>query len=123
MKTIEFKGHSDDTFGYDVLGPGGKRIGGDDHDDCARMTVRTFLVQSKSTNTGVHVIGVYSKCPTGVWAIGLAPFDEDIEMPAWASRVEFRTEGYTPVLRLFAPDDAEVTLVQVDGKPPEKDAE
>jgi hypothetical protein len=121
MKVIEFKGHSDDTFGYDVLGPGGKRIDGDDHDDCANMKVRTFEVWSEETETGIFVIGVYSKCPEAVWAVGLAPLDEGVAIPDWAARPEFRTENYTPVLRLEAPDDAVVTLVCVDGKEPKED--
>lgn len=123
MKIIEFRGHSDDTFGYDLLDEVSphKRIGGDDHDDCANSTVRAYRVESASTGTAVIVTGVYGKCPGATWSVGLAPDDEDVAIPAWASLSRFRTDGYTTVLTLHVPDDTAVTLVCVDGKTPAKE--
>lgn len=123
MKIIEFRGHSDDTFGYDVIDAEGKIADRDDHDDCANGTVRAYQIESASTGTAVVVIGVYSKCPGATWAIGLAPDDEDIAIPDWATSPKFRTDGYTPVMSLVAPDDAIVQLVCVDGRPPAKEGE
>lgn len=131
MKVIEFRGYSDDTFGFDVfndltsklLSGLRVRIGGDDHDDCANGTVRAYRVESQSTGTAVIVIGVYAKCPGATWAIGLSPDDEDIAIPEWAACPHFRTDGYTPVMALTLPDDATVKLVRVDGKKPAEDSE
>jgi hypothetical protein len=123
MKIIEFRGHSDDTFGFDVLDPSGKNIGGDDHDDAANGTVRAYRIESPSTGTAVIVIGVYSKCPGATWAIGISPDDEDIAIPEWATSPAFKTDGYTPVMALKVPDDATVQLVGVDGKKPKKEAD
>lgn len=116
-KILEFRGHSDDTFGWDAT-RNDKRIDGDDHDDCADRTVRAFLVDSPSTGK-VYVTGAYSKVPSAVWMIGLAPFDEDVEIPAWARQPTFRTDGYSPVLTLHVPDDAVITLAAIDGDEPE----
>ena len=116
MKTIEFRGHSDDTFGWDEYDARKKRLRGDDHDDCANGTVRAYRVSSESSGTAVIVIGVYSKAPAAVWAIGLAPDEEDVAIPDWAERPRFYTDGYTPALSLTVPDDTEVKLVCVDGK-------
>ena len=121
MKIIEFRGYSDDTFGFDVLDAAGKRLDGDDHDDAANGKVRAYRIESLSTGTAVIVIGVYSKCPNATWAIGLSPDDEDIAIPEWATSPTFKTDGYTPVLTLKVADDATVQLVCVDGRKPEKD--
>lgn len=122
MKIIEFRGHSDDTFGYDILDVEGKLADRDDHDDCANGKVRAYRIESLSTGTAVIVIGVYSKCPGATWAIGLSPDDEDIAIPDWATSPTFKTDGYTPVLSLKAPDDATVQLVCVDGRKVDKEA-
>lgn len=135
MKVIEFRGYSDDTFGFDVFNelknplsardPGGEclriRIGGDDHDDCANGTVRAYRVESTSTGTAVIVTGVYGKCPGATWSIGISPDDEDIAIPEWAARPHFRTDGYTPVMALTVPDDATVKLSRVDGNQPSEE--
>lgn len=120
MKIIEFSGHSDDTFGWDEYDARKKRLRGDDHDDCSKGKVRVFRVESPSTGA-VLVSGAYHKCLTAVWTVGLAPVDEDVAMPEWATRPYFRTEGYTPVLTLTTPDDTTVTLESVDGDGVEPD--
>ena len=117
MKIIQFRGHSDDTFGWDEMSTEGVRSGrGDDHDDCAEMKVRAFRVASESTGAAAIVTGVYGKCPAAVWSIGIAPDEEDVALPAWAAMPRFTTDGYTPVLALIVPDDTRVQLACVDGK-------
>lgn len=116
MKVLEFRGHSDDTFGFDVFDEAKKHVGGDDHDDCARGTVRAYRVASASTGTAIIVTGVYGKCPGATWSIGISPDEEDVAIPEWAARPHFRTDGYTPVLAITVPDDVTIKLVCIDGK-------
>lgn len=120
MKRVEFRGEGDDIFGFAVLGAGDKRIAGDDHDDCAEMTVRAYRIESVSTGTAVIVVGVYGRCPAGTWAIGISPDDEDVAIPVWAEQPRFKTDGYTPVMTLEIPDDSTIKLVRVDGQAPPK---
>ena len=120
-KKIEFCGHSGNTFGWHEFDALGDPSRGDDHDDCANMTVRAFRVNSESRGEAVIVTGVYGKCPAAVWSVGIAPDEEDVAIPAWATSPSFRTDGYTPIMTLVVPADATVTLVQVDGKEPKKD--
>lgn len=116
-KRIEFTGHSDDTFGWDLFDPDEKRVGGDSHDDCANGRVRAFLVDSKHLETRgrVAVIGAYGKTLKGTWSIGMGLIDEDDPWPPWARQPVWSARGYTPVLSLLVPDDATVTLLAVDG--------
>lgn len=116
-KLIQFRGHSDDTFGWDHLDPNGKRFDGDDHDDCANMKTRGFLVSS--TTGRVVVTGVYGKLPGGTWAVGMGLMDEDEPWPEWAQNPAYSAEGYTPILSLLVPDDAEIELISIDGDKPE----
>lgn len=110
MKRLEARGSSDDTFGVYGAGPS------DDHDDCAKFTVRAFLVDAGDDGR-VLVTGVYGKVKNGTWSIGLAPFDEDDEWPVWAQPT-WSVDGYTPVMALMVPDHATVTLSTVDGDEP-----
>ncbi len=117
MKRIVFSGHSDDTFGWDLLDPDEKRIGGDDHDDCANCTTRGYLVSTPDEGR-IVVAGVYGKLPGATWTIGMGQMDEDEPWPAWAQPV-WSAKGYTPHMSLLVPDNAEVVLVSIDGKAPE----
>lgn len=106
MKTIEFRGYSDDTFGWY---PMGSEADGDDHDDCATFTVRTYVVEHESQR--MAVTGVYG---TGcMWSVGIAPMDDDEPLPDWPMR--WRFTDYSAVLSLTVPDDATVTLVHPKG--------
>ena len=120
-KKLEFCGYSDDTFGWHEFDGDGDPAHGDDHDDAARMTVRAFRVASESTGQAVIVTGVYGKAPAAVWSIGIAPDEEGVEIPDWATSPRFHTYGYTPVMTLIVPADATVVLVNVDGEKPKKD--
>jgi len=114
MKTLECRGSSDDTFGVYTVHPDGLR--GPDHDDCADFSVRTFEIDA-GVEGRLWVVGVYGKCPVGVWAVGLAPVEEDAPWPTWA-QPRWSLDGYTPVMRLEVPDHATVQLVGVEGKRP-----
>ena len=122
MRTIEFAGHSDDVFGWSEYDAHRKRLRGDEHDDCSNGKVRVFRVESPSTGA-VLVSGAYHKCLTAVWTVGLAPVDEDVPLPEWATMPRFRTDGYTPVMTLTVPDDATVGLESVDGDTVQSDPE
>ena len=118
MKRLEFSGHSDDTFGWDLFDPDEKSVGGDDHNDCASSKLRAFLI---SSSTGrVVVTGVYGKLLSATWTIGLGLAEEDETWPDWARQPIWKARGYTPVLSLLVPDDAKIELWAVDGKPPKK---
>lgn len=118
MIVVEFRGHSDDTFGYEFVGT--RR--GDDHDDCANGKVRAWRVLDP-TGAGVLVVGAYNKVLPGVWFVGIAPLDEDVPLPQWAMDGKWRAENYTTVLRLELPDGSTIKLDSVDGDPikPDKD--
>ncbi len=115
MKRVEFSGHSDDTFGWNLFDPDEKSVGGDDHDDCANSKLRAFLISS--TTGRVVVTGVYGKLLGATWAIGLGLAEEDEAWPDWARQPIWSARGYTPVLSLLVPDDAKIELWAVDGKP------
>lgn len=44
----------------------------------------------------------------GVWAIGIAPVDEDIPIPAWPARFDLAERGYSARLTLTVPGKATV---------------
>lgn len=114
MKTLECRGSSDDTFGVYFRGNDG-RSRGEDHDDCANFTVRSFTVDAGADGR-VIVIGVYGKCPDGTWAIGLSPVEEGDPWPSWA-QPKWSVDGYTPVMTMEVPDHTTVRLAAVDGEP------
>ena len=97
---LTFCGYSDDTFMCE--GPGVDV----DHDDAARMTVRTIVVAAGDQR--MAVTGVYGQAC--MWSIGIAPIDDDEPLPDWGMAWSFK--GYSAVLRLTVPDDATVSLVQ-----------
>ena len=102
MKTITFRGDSDDTFGC-------YWEGGDlDHDDYARGTTRVIVVTGAGGRlavTGVYAPGHFCGC----WSVGLMPLDEDEPMPPWPMR--WRFEAYSTVLEIEVPDGATVRFV------------
>ena len=107
-KTILFKGGSDDTFM--CLDADEKCI--IDHDDCAKLSVRTFEVASESTGARVAVTGVYGLgC---MWSVGIGPTEDDEPLPDWLMHWSFR--DYTAVLTMTVPDDVTVALVHPERK-------
>lgn len=106
MKTITFRGHSDDIFSYEV------DVGGaDEQDSCGRD--RPLVYEVRSGVDGLRVIGMYA-VTSGTWMIGVEGVDrEDDAMPDWTGTVAF--EGYSTVLTLDVPANA--TIARVDAYP------
>lgn len=109
MKTLQFEGYSDDTFGeYAVTR--------EDHDNCASGDPMTFKVWSKSADDGLFVVGQYCPGPASGWLIGVARIDgaddDGPGLPDWPMRFTRSTErSYTPALLIEAPDDVTVEYV------------
>lgn len=98
MATIEFSGHSDDIFGWQWIEDNGAGYGGDEHDDSARGSVRTYHVDASGER--MAVTGVYGRgC---MWSIGIAPIDDDEPLPNWPMTWSF--VGYSARLRIELPD-------------------
>lgn len=103
MKKIEFKGHSDDTFGWY---PVGDEARGEDHDDCARLLLRVYHIHAGDQR--MAVTGIYGhEC---MWSVGIAPIEDDDVMPDWP--MEWKFEGYTTVLVIDLPEDVKISLVE-----------
>lgn len=102
---LTFQGDSDDTFGYEW-----ENGCGDDHDDCARGTVRVYEVKTPADGR-IAVGGTYGHACT--WAIGLALIEDDEGLPAWAQAATFgvATNGYSVTLTMDVPDGTTVTLI------------
>jgi len=98
--TIIFSGYSDDTFGWEASD--GR---GDDHDDCAAFSVRTYHLNREGHR--MAVTGVYGKGCN--WSVGIAPIEEGDPMPPWPMKWEF--DGYSTILTLTVPDGATPILV------------
>lgn len=102
MKTLQFEGYSDDTFGEMT-----SRI---DSDNCANGKPIQFDVKTPD-GTGVRVSGCYgSQLGNGCWMIGAEALDEDKPVD-WPIRLYPSHEGYRGRMEIDAPDDAEITEV------------
>lgn len=98
MKTLMFKGYSDDTFGeYGVTN--------EDVDNCGSGDPIQCVVNAG--DTGLIVTGQYDRAGTGSWDIGISLLDEDLTPPDWAIRTSF--EDYTTVIEIDVPDDFTLT--------------
>lgn len=125
---ISFEGHSDDTFGW-FISSGGRRDPSapreDDHDNAATGKPIVFRVADRSGH-GLFVWGLYSpahapRATPGCWVIGIQQLDEGRPLPSWpmtwaTAECHNRTSafGYSPILEIDAPDDADITLVGAD---------
>ena len=98
MKTLTFRGHSDDTFGeYNITNS--------DVDNCASYApIQCKLVSAEGQ---MYVIGQYSRANNGCWDIGISPIAEDVPLPNWS--MCFFTEDYSTVFRIVVPDDTTLT--------------
>lgn len=108
-KVIQIEGHSDDMAIWTIFEKNGKtEITSDeanlDRDDEVLLDLISPLLDEKLT---VMVKYTYS----GVYAIGVAPFEEGCELPDW--NIEFKQKlnekGYSPLLRITVPDDCTVS--------------
>ena len=93
MKTLIFRGYSDDTFGeFNVFNEA--------QDNCANMKSITFVVMAQGKT--LYVTGQYGRYGNGTWGIDVAPADED-ELPDW--QIELSFKEYSTILTIIAPDD------------------
>ena len=69
-------------------------------------TVASAAPSLMSAN-GVRFPRARLKIRSGCWCIGVTPIDEDIPLPSWPMR--WSATGYTTVLEIDAPDDADLT--------------
>jgi len=104
MKELRFGGYSDDTFGEDTPR-------GDDYDNCA--SGKPIVFQIKSGGEGLNIVGQYAgndwqRWMPGCWLIGIQQMEEGIPIPNWSIRFETGKSGYTPILIIEVPDDAEL---------------
>jgi hypothetical protein len=110
MKTLIFGGYSDDTFGE--ITPRG-----DDFDNCASGRPIEWLVESKAFGQRLLVVGQYAPGGASGWLIGIAPANEDDDMPipAWPYRLRpphGNERPHSPVLEVDVPDDATLRCLQ-----------
>ncbi|MFT3806060.1 hypothetical protein [Arenimonas sp.] len=108
MKTLQFSGYSDDTFGE--ISPRG-----DDYDNCASGKPIEWVVESASEANALLVVGQH--CPGNArgWLIGVSPYDpkdNEAEPPAWPIRMKPGEREYSLVLEIDAPDDATIRCLQ-----------
>ena len=112
MRTFQFEGASDDTFGeYNQTN--------EDYDNCASGKPIQFKL-STPDGEGVLVTGIY--CLEGVWkncsgwSIAVATLDEDKPLNGWTFELKPDHEGYRNQLTVVAPDSAELELLTGKGK-------
>lgn len=91
-KKLEFYGHSDDVF-----------VAGGDEFYSSEVLV--------TSSVGDLIVSAYY-LDNACWAIGIAPADEDKEMPSWPISYRQSKYGYSTVLTIEAPDDAKVTVYE-----------
>jgi len=102
MKTLQFTGRGDDTFGeYGVTW--------DDYDNCASETPIKWLIETREGS--LIVVGSYNYTDNGTWVIGVTMTDEDGVIPNWATRVKNGNCGYSPMLEIDVPDDFSLTCL------------
>jgi hypothetical protein len=108
-RTLVFYGASDDLFEVE-----GSR--GDEPDEIGCFGHIPVVKVVTPAGEGMIVLGVYNSDDLPVaypacWAIGVAPLDEDVPIPAWPISIALGGRGYSAALTLTAPADAVVTVV------------
>lgn len=105
MKTFQFKGYSDDTFGE-------YKEAGIDYDNCASGEPISFRLDSSEGS--MIVIGQYSRLNNGSWDIGIAQVEAangmHLSIPRWNMRF-FDDTSYSVILEIEAPDDTVLTCL------------
>lgn len=91
-RTLTFYGASDDLFEIDGTT-------GDEPDEIGCFG-KAVTIEIRQQDRGLIVAGMYTG--RGVWAMGIAPIDDDQPMPDWPMSWAF--EGYTAKLTIQAPD-------------------
>ena len=100
MKTLMFRGYSDDTFMELTTKT--------DYDNCASGEPIRMIVGCPEGQ--LIVVGHYACSDTSeaVWMVGIEQCDEDKPIPEWPIRM--RSEDYSPVLEIDVPDDFQVVV-------------
>lgn len=103
MKKLIFSGSSDDLF----------EVEGDFTDETGCYDKPGIFKVTDKSGDGLYVVALYA--PEGinapVWAIGMAPLDEDTPLPNWQAYCRLADNGYSSALTIEAPDDVEVKAV------------
>lgn len=104
MRLFEFYGSSDDNFCVSVNGSPLEEVGCYDKPGVFRLV--------GSDGEGMYIVGHYTvnDIPVGCWCVGAMPLDEDERMPEWPLR-PLRNAGYSTVLGIECPDDAELQML------------
>lgn len=118
MRTLKFWGESDDLF--EIVGT---RRGEPDEIGCfnQRNGPPSVLLASESDGGRLIVIASYApgqgRDKVACWAIGIAPADEDVPLPAWPMRWALGGRGYSTELQIDVPDDTTAReLIGEDGE-------
>lgn len=108
MKLLRFRGFGDDTFTEETTGI--------DHDNGGSGRPIEFRVTSPTHPEEITVVGHYAptKPSPGVWMIGIRQHEEDTLTGAAFWPLKWDSLGYTMILEIEAPDDAQVELVGKD---------
>ena len=99
-RRIRVSGRSDDLVEIE----GARRPQEPDEVDC--YEVGADLRIETAEGTGLGVVARYGG--SGCWGIGLRPLEEDRPIARWPLRI--RSEGYTALLDVEAPEEARITL-------------
>lgn len=94
MKTLRFRGYSDDIFGeYNITGT--------EIDNCASCNPIQCIITAD--NNGLIITGQYGRFNSACWDIGISLSDDEKPAPDWAIRISF--EDYSTVLEIDVPDN------------------
>ncbi|EMB4322617.1 hypothetical protein RJ492_001714 [Pluralibacter gergoviae] len=101
MKELKFYGASDDLL--ECEGAISEEIG------CFNSP---GIYHLKSAEGEMQVVGYY--LDSGLWSIGISQVNENTPLPAWLTSFSQHECGYSVVLTLQVPDDAELVLEDGD---------
>ena len=96
-----FYGHSDDIF---MAAKAGRDI-----EEC--YPPQQYLLQH---NDSKMVITAHYADRTGVWSIGVEPFEEDYNLPDWPLSFVMADNCYSSELRVIAPAETTLTVINAD---------
>ncbi len=103
-RTLKFYGASDDLFECEGTT-------GNEPDEIGCYDKPAAVVIEAMGRVGLQVIASYDGAhENAVWAIGIAPLDEDIQLPDWPMEWKLGVRGYSTELTITVPDDAVVRL-------------
>lgn len=95
MRTLKFSGASDDLF----------EIEGSRNHEPDEQAPGTVELKDADGN-GLRIYAEYGVAGNTCWMIGVAPMDEDIQIPDWPMSYRLAGRGYSAELTIEAPDSA-----------------